>query len=45
MQRRDICDKMMKPSKGKKQDYTNKKRKEPKIEMNDIVKQDEGVWK
>ncbi len=37
-------DKMMKPSKGKKQDYTNKKEKEPKIEMNDIVKQDEGVF-
>lgn len=37
-------DKMMKPSKGKKHNYTNKKEKETKAEMSDVIKQEDGVF-
>ena len=37
-------DKMMKKSKGKKHDYVNKKEKESKQDMNEVVKQDEGIF-
>lgn len=37
-------DKMMKPSKGKKQNYTNKKEKELKPEMSDVIKQEDGIF-
>ena len=37
-------DKMMKKSKGKKHDYVNKKEKESKQDMSEVVKQDEGIF-
>ncbi len=37
-------DKMMKKSKGKKHDYANKREKESKQDMSEVVKQDEGIF-
>lgn len=37
-------DKMMKKSKGKKHDYANKREKESKQDMSEVVKQEEGIF-